>query len=94
MLQPAPMNTQPGSYHVAAQTRAQPSTRRHNGPDGSARVIVRNTLIQVSDDAGAEAADSATVLIVAPAALAGAGDDATKGSVETATVTAATTGDT
>ena len=77
---------------MAAQTRAQTSTRRHNGPDGSARVIVRNTLIQVSDDAAAEAADSATVLIVAPAALAG--DDATKGSVETATVTAATTGDT
>ena len=77
---------------MAAQTRAQPSRRRHNGSDGSARVIVRNTLIQVSDDAAAEAADSATVLSVAPAALAG--DDATKGSVETATGTAATTGDT
>ena len=66
---------------MAAQTRAQPSTRRHNGPDGSARVIVRNTLIQVSDDAAAEAADSAAAL---------AGDDATKGSAETATVTAKT----
>ena len=65
------------THILAAQTRAQPSRRKHNGPDGSARVIMRNTLIQVSDDAGAEAADSARVLSVAPAALAG--DDATKG---------------
>ena len=34
------------THILAAQTRAQPSRRRHNGPDGSARVIVRNTLIQ------------------------------------------------
>ena len=54
---------------MAAQTRAQPSRRKHNGPYGSAGVFVRNTVIQVSDDAAAEAADSATVLSVAPAAF-------------------------
>ena len=50
---------------MAAQTRAQPSRRKHNGPYGSAVVFVRNTVIQVSDDAAAEAADSTTVFSVA-----------------------------
>ena len=35
-------------FIMAAQTRAQPSRRKHNGPYGSAGVIVRRTLMHVS----------------------------------------------